>query len=253
MFSCFTKHRILRSSLAVILGIGLFHVLGIDGVIIGFALANLPTFVGLFNYVKKKDFSISILKPKFNFMITSWAYRLSNMLFWWGDKLVIGTVFGFSVLGSYQLATQYLLLIDTIPRALTMYLIPQESQGKRNKKIKFLSIGVSVLVVIASIILLPYAIDTFFPDYQESILPAQIMSIAIIPITLYSIFEAQFFGKEQPRVAVIGGAFQTASYFVLIILLGTEYGILGIAVGFLISTMIRATYNGIVSILFKFE
>jgi len=88
----------------------------------------------------------------------------------------------------------------------------------------------------------------FFPDYQESIFPAQIMSIAIIPITLYHIFEAQFFGKEKPRIAVIGGAIQTACYFVLIILLGTEYGILGIAVGFLISTIIRATYNGIITI-----
>ena len=244
----FAKYRILRSSLAVIFGIGLFHVLGFDGVIIGFALANLPAFVGLYNYVKKKDCSISILKPKINFMITSWGYRLSGMLFWWGDKMVIGAVFGFSALGSYQLAIQYLLLIDTIPRALAMYLLPQESQGKRNKKIKIFSIGVSVLVVIVSIILLPFAIDTFFPDFQESILPAQIMSIAIIPITIYHIFEVQFFGREQPKIPVIGAAIQTACYFMLIILLGTEYGILGIAVGLLISTIIRATYNGIATV-----
>ena len=133
-------------------------------------------------------------------MAISWVHRLSNMLFWWGDKLIIGTVFGFSTLGSYQLAVQYLLLLDTIPRALTIYLIPQESQGKQNKKIKIFAIGISVIVVIVSIVILPFAIDTFFSEYQESILPAQIMSIATIPIMFYNIFEAQFFGKEQPRV-----------------------------------------------------
>ncbi len=233
--------RIVRSSLGVILGIGLFHVLGMDGVIIGFALSYLSALGGLFDYFRKKDFSIPILKSKINFMAISWVHRLSNMLFWWGDKLIIGTVFGFSTLGSYQLAVQYLLLLDTIPRALTIYLIPQESQGKQNKKIKIFAIGISVIVVIVSIVILHFAIDTFFSEYQESILPAQIMSIATIPIMFYNIFEAQFFGKEQPRVVVIGGALQTASYFALIIILGSTYGIVGIAVGFLVSTTIRAT------------
>jgi len=241
-YRALAKHRILRSSLTVVLAIGLFQILGINGVILGFALATLPTFGGLYQYAKKKNFSIAILRPKVSFMTTSWLFKLNNMLFWWGDKLIIGTVFGLSFLGTYQLAAQYLMLLDTIPRALFQYLLPQESQGHQNKKIKILSVGIACFIVLISIMFVPYLIEFFFPDYSESIFPAQIMSIAIVPITIYSIFETQFFGKEKPRIAVIGTGLQTVFYFALLLILGAEYGLIGVAIAFLISTMIRVTY-----------
>jgi len=173
------------------------------------------------------------------------------MLFWWGDKLIIGLVFGFSVLGSYLLAAQYLMLLNTIPSALVTYLLPKESQGKPNKTIKILSVGVSCILVIVAVSVVPHAIDAFFPDYQESILPAQIMSIAIIPITIHTIFESQFIGKEMPRIPLIGTGLQTITYFSLIILVGMEFGIIGIAIAFLISTVTRASFNTIITSIYR--
>jgi len=247
----FTKYKILRSSLTVILGLVLYQILGINGVVLGFALATMPALGSLYNYVKNKKGSITLLKSKRKFMVNAWLLSLGDMLFWWGDKLIIGLVFGFSVLGSYLLAAQYLLLLNTIPSALVIYLLPKESQGKPNKTIKILSVGASCILVIVAVSVVPHAIDAFFPDYQESILPAQIMSIAIIPITIYTIFESQFIGKEMPRIPSIGTGLQTITYFSLIILVGTEFGIIGIAIAFLISTVTRASFNAIITLTYR--
>ena len=245
-FSSFAKFQILRSVLIVILGITLFHVFGINGIVLGFALSTLPTFRSLFSYAKNKKLNIGILKPKIKFMINNWLARLGNNFFWWGDKLIIGTFFGFSILGSYQLASQYLFLLDAIPRALMIYLLPQESVGQKNKKLKIFSVGISCIIALISIIVFPFVIEEFFPKYHDSILPAQIMSIAIIPITIYTLLETQFVGKEMPRVVTISTGSQVLAYFSLIILLGNEYGIMGIAFAFLSSAIIRAAVNTII-------
>ena len=241
-YGAFAKYRILRSGLTIGIGIFLFQVVGINGVILGFALSTLPTLGGLINYVKNEKISIAVLKPKMKFMLNSYLITLSNTLFRWGDKILIGSLLGFPLLGSYHLAAQYLFLLNTIPRALFVYLLPQESEGKRNKKIKILSVGVSCVIALFSVILLPYVFDIFFPQYADSILPAQILSVAIIPITIHTIFESKFFGKEVPHLILIGVGLETILYFLLIIFLGGEYGIIGLAIGFLIATVVRAAY-----------
>jgi len=242
----FAMYKIIRSGLIVTLGFVLFQFFGINGVILGFALATLPALTGLYQYAKNKKFSIALLKPKAGFMINNWFHRISNSLFWWGDKIIIGLLFGFTTLGGYHLAAQYLLLLQTVPQGIFIYLLPHESVGRKNKKIKIFSVLVSAVLVLGSILFLPYAIDAFFPKYQESILPAQIMSVALIPLTISLIFESQFIGREKPRIALIGMVLQTITYFALLILLGAEYGIFGIAIAFLIATVIRFSYNTIV-------
>jgi len=225
----FAKYRILRSVLGVVLGLILLQFFGINGVILGFGLATLPAFAELYNYLKNKKFSMA-----------------GGTFLWWGDKILIGSIFGFSTLGSYQLASQYLLLLNTVPLALSIYLLPQESEGQTNKKIKIFSVGISIIITFISILILPYAIDNFFPGYQESIFPAQIMSLAIIPLTINSIFESRFIGNEKPIIVTIGMALQTILYFSLIIFLGINYGIIGIAIAFLVSTISRTVLYNII-------
>jgi len=246
LYVTFAKYRILRACLKVIIAIVLFQIFGINGIILGFAFATMPTLVGLYTYLKNRNFSISLLKPKVNFMLNSWLSRITGTLFLWGDKLIIGTVLGFTVLASYHLAFQYLLLLHTIPGAILIYLLPQESEGRKNKKLKIFSVGISIVIAILGIVFAPFAISTFFPEYQESIIPAQILSLSLIPMTIYSIFESQLFGKELPKFAVIGSVIQLIIYFSLIVWFGFEFGIFGIAVAFLLSTISRAIFNGIV-------
>ncbi|HLA21900.1 MAG TPA: hypothetical protein VJZ17_00470, partial [Nitrosopumilaceae archaeon] len=169
------------------------------------------------------------------------------ILFWWGDKLLIGSLFGFSMLASYQFAAQYLLLLETFPRSLAQYLIPKESVGKKNKKLKIFSPIVASLIALVSILAIPYGINTFLPEYHDSILLGQILSISIIPLSISTVQQSQFLGKEKSSVVLIGSILQTGLYFLLIIWLGQSFGLMGIAIGFLASTTVRAIFNCIIA------
>jgi len=157
--------------------------------------------------------------------------------------LVIGALFGFSILGEYHFAVQFLFLLESLPRALSIYLVPQEAEGKKNKKIKMLSIGAAILLAVISIVTVPYGVNAFLPEYHESILPIQILSIAIIPLSISSIQTSEFLGKENSKLVLIGSIIQSGLYFLLIIVLGQSFGISGMAIGFLTAAIVKTVFN----------
>jgi len=141
------------------------------------------------------------------------------------------------------IAIQYFFLLTTIPLSLSIYLMPQESQGRKNKKIKIFSIIISCLVSTISIILIPYGINNFLPKYEESIFLMQILSVGIIPLTISSIQGAEFIGKENSRVVLIASVLQAGIYFGSILLLSQEFGIVGLPIGFVLPISIRVIFN----------
>jgi len=162
--------------------------------------------------------------------------------------MVVGMVFGFTMLANYHFAAQYLLLIESIPISIGQYLIPQEAEGQKNKKMKLFFILLSCIVAIISIIAIPYGVTTFIPKYEESIVPIQIMSVGIIPLTIVSIQGVQFLGKENSRIVLIGSVLQSGSFLTFIILLGQAFGLVGLATGFLSAIIIRAIFNFLIDL-----
>ncbi|MGQ0792058.1 MAG: hypothetical protein ACT4NJ_07565, partial [Nitrosopumilaceae archaeon] len=146
-------------------------------------------------------------------------------------------------LASYQFAGQYLLLLEGIPRSLIQYLVPLESEGKKNKKLKIFSILISIIIVIISVAVAPFAISAFLNEYKDAIFPIQILSFSIIPLTVSAIQQSEFMGKENNRVILIGGILQSGLYLILIVLLGASFGLVGISIGLLVSTIVRVIYN----------
>lgn len=247
----FSKHVLIRAAIIVILSLLLLQFFGINGVLLGYFLASLFVIKELFSLMKNKKISLSILKPKAGFMAQMWTIRLSGVFFWWGDKLVIGALFGFSFLANYVFAAQYLLLLHAIPKSIGQYLLPQESEGLKNKKIKIFSILISVIVAVVSIFAIPFGVTNILPQYEESIFPIQIMSIAIIPLFISAIQQAEFLGKENSKIVFVGSVLQSITYLLLIILLGQLYGLIGIAVGFLTAAIIRTIFNLVARFRFK--
>ena len=233
------KHTILYRILTIIFSLLLYLVMDINGIILGGALASIPASKWIYDLLKTKKIKIQALRPKLKFMIHNYFSILTLTLFVSGDKLLIGLLFGFSVLGSFTFALQYVYALNAIPVTLMMYLLPHEAQNIENKKLKIYSIILSVILAILLIILAPYIIEGFFPKYQEAIVPMQITSVGIIPWVISIIFEARFIGKEKSKVVLIATSTQTGIYFLLLILLGFEYGIIGFSIAFLISIIIR--------------
>lgn len=244
----YSIHTLIRASATVAFAIILYNFFGINGILFGYFVTSLFIIKELPSLMKNRRVDFSLVRPKIGFMINSWFSRLSQILFWWGDKLLIGSLFGFSLLASYQFATQYLLLLETFPRSLSQYLLPQESEGKKNKKLKILSPIAASLIALGSIITIPYGINTFLPEYHDSILSSQIMSIAIIPLSISMIQQSEFMGKEKSSVVLIGSILQTGVYFSLITWLGQAFGLMGIAIGFLAAATLRVVYNLIASL-----
>jgi len=236
-------YRFLRAVGTIIFSVILYHYIGIPGIFLGFFIATLFILKEVYVLLKGRKFEFSALKSKIAFTVYSFINRLSTVFFFWGDKAIIGIIFGFSLLASYQLAGQYLLLLEGIPRSIMVYLIPQESEGRKNKKIKIFSIIVSVLIALVSIMVIPFAVNTMLPEYEDAILPIQILSLALVPLTISAIQQSEFWGMENSRIVLIGSIIQSGLYLIFIILLGTPFGLEGISVGLLIAVIVRTFFN----------
>jgi len=239
----YSIYLILRAIITVVLSFIFFQFFGIHGILLGYFIATLMVIKELRSLLKNKKIDFSILRSKFNFTSFSFGNRVSQVLLRSGDKILIGSIFGFSMLGNYYFAFQVFMLLDTIPRSILHYLVPQEAEGKKNKKLKIISIIAASIISVISIILTPIVVMALLPQYQDSIISIQILSIAVIPLSISGIQQAEFFGKENSRFVLIGSVFQSGLYIVLIVLLGSNYGLLGVAVGFLISAITRTIFN----------
>lgn len=242
-FKDFAIHTLVRAGSTLVLAIILFYILGINGIILGYFIGTLLSLRSLPGLLQNKKIEFSKLKSKMGFMLPAYGIRLSDVFVKWGDKIVIGVIFDLGLLGSYFFAVQYLMLLQSLPHAVTLYLTPQEAKGQKNKKIKIFTVFVSILITIFSIVFVPYIIQALLPAYEESILPMQILSISIIPFTIIGIQKSEFMGKENSKLVLLGNIIQSGLYFVLIISMGMSFGITGISVGFVISVIARVTFN----------
>jgi len=61
------------------------------------------------------------------------------------------------------------------------------------------------------------------------------------------IISSKFLGNEKSRFIIVGTLIHAISYLLLVVLLGLEYGLFGISIGFLASSIIYAYYLVIMS------
>lgn len=225
---------ILRGGLFFIIPILLYFVLEIPGVVLGMAIASIIPGIPFFKNFKFKSFTN--LKSRYrpiiqNFMVESSG--LTVML----DKLLISSLFGFFIVGVYQFNLQIMLALQVLPGVLGSYLISEESRGEHHKKISYLVILCSVVVAILVIIFSSVLVNAFFPKYLEGVFSLQIMVLSIIPQTFASILIAKLLSKESTKVGFIS-LIHVGSLLALITVLGQFYGMEGLALAVLFSTII---------------
>ncbi len=242
-FRDFSISRLLRSVITIVLALILYHQIGIDGILIGYFFGTLIILKDVKSLLKNKKISFSIMKQKISFILEAYTSTLSHVFFLWGDKIIIGLVFGFTILANYHFAMQFLFLLDTIPRTLATYFTPKEAAGEKNKKIKVFSILIAILITIISFIAVPYGVMEFLPKYEESIVPMQILSLALVPLSISGIQQAEFFGQEKSRPVLLGGIMEASLYIISLVVLGQLYGLIGMATSFLIAVWIRVSFN----------
>jgi len=242
-YGTLSLYRILRAVASIIFAIILYQYIGITGILLGYFIATLFILKEIRILLNGRKIEFSALRTKIAFTANSFFTGLASIFFYWGDKAIIGFIFGFTMLASYQLAGQYLLLLEGIPRSIMVYLVPQESEGRKNKKIKIFAITISIFIALVSIVVMPYAVTALLPVYEDAILPIQILSLSVIPLTISAIQNSQFLGRGNSQVVLIGSIIQSALYLILIVLLGTPYGLVGISIGLLVAAIVRTLFN----------
>ena len=236
LFKSYSKYLLVSKILVVTLSIGLYQIIGIQGILLGVGLGFFIFMIRIYKGFKESKIDFSLLKPRSGFLVNSYALELINSFHGSLDKLIILPFVGFALLGNYQLGVQFLAILHILPGIVYKYVLPQDASGKPNKKLKQLTIISSIGIAILGIILGPIIIPLFLPQYTEAIAIIQIMSISVIPSTINLMYTSKLLGNEKTKFLLIGSGIYLITLILGIIILGLIYGINGMAVSIIIST-----------------
>lgn len=242
MYKEYTFILVGQRAAQILLGISLYFVYGIDGVILGYTLAFLAFSYRYMITIKNFRPDISYLRSNFKFMMHSYALELARTISMFSDKLLIAPLFGFTVLGLYQLGAQFLLFLGMVPTIFYHYLLPEEASGTHSKRLGRGGFVVSSILAIGFVVTVPWIITTFFPNFTDSILAAQLMSMGIIPMTVTSTLSSRFLGMERSRPVFIGAVIYVATQYITIVILGNIFGMVGLALSLIIALTVQAVY-----------
>jgi O-antigen/teichoic acid export membrane protein len=99
------------------------------------------------------------------------------------------------------------------------------------------AIGISIF----GILVLPKLITLFFPKFIEAVDAIAIMSIAVIPDAITILYSSKMLGKEKSKFVLITKLVALATIIIGFILLGPILGIVGLAITFVIATILQAS------------
>lgn len=242
LYFTYSKFLITQRILMVTLSIGLYYLIGPNGVLLGIGIAYFPYAIRLYKEFRNSKIDFSILKPRIGFMMNSYIMRIIDAFSSSIDKLLIGPMLGFTILGNYQLGIQFLSLLEILPAIVYKYTLPHDATGNPNTKLKKITIFSSVGLAFLGFVISPFIIPITFPKYAHAIEIIQIMSIAVIPATISYMLISKLLGMEKSKIVLVGSVVYLVAQLITIILLGKSFGVTGIAVALVISTTIQTIF-----------
>jgi len=242
LYSDYSKYLISQRILMVVFAIGLYFLIGPNGILLGMAFAFFPYFFRIYKGFKETKIEFSLIKPRIGFMANSYFLDLSRVLSGNIDKIVIGPLFGFAILGNYHLAIQFVSILTMLPSIVYQYILPREASGLSNVLLKKLAVIVSVIFAIIGIIFGPIVLPIFFPKFTDATDIVRIVSIAVIPITVNMMYLSKFLSLEKTKIVLAGSGIYLVTLVLGIIILGNNFGVNGIAASLVISASSEAIY-----------
>ena len=237
----FGLNEILKGILIVIIPFSLYFVLDLSGIILGMALANILVSLNWLKSIKRHVFSFNDVKKSYKTLIHNFGLDSSLHLTKFVDKIVTVPLVGFAMTGIYQFNLQILLFMEILPHALHAFLLSETSRENKNKKAIYLALICAGVLSILVIILAPIVIENFFSKYYEGVLGLQIMAISLIPLTISAIFSSRLQVMESTKIGY-SAIVRIGSLLALIVILSEPYGLLGLGLAVLISTLLNTLF-----------
>ena len=229
LFVKYAKVILSQKILTLILGLGLYFVFDVYGIIYGLALSYIPHLIVFVKEFSRTEIDFTLLKPRKGFIINNYVMSLTAGLGGTIDKLIIAPVLGLTLLGNYSLALQMLTMMMMFSAVVYKYLLPWDASGESNKKIRQIVIVLSIIVTILGVTILPNVIDWLFPKYVDAIDAIQVMSLAVIPGTIAILYSSKFLGMEKSRFVLITKLVSLGVLTGGFLYFGPIYGAIGLA------------------------
>ena len=251
LFSKYSLMIILQKILFVIFSLSLYYVIGLEGILIGYALSNFIFIKHVYNIFKKEKFNLTFLIEKKKIIFSNYLTELTATARNHIDEILTVPLFGLMFLGNYFLAIQIITLMNIIPGIVIKYTIGEDSRGISTSKIKYITIITSFLLAIIGALILPTILPIFFPQFTETVLLIPILCFAIIPRTIFVMLMSSFLAKGKNLHNVIGNIVTISLLVVGISISYLFYGEIGVAYSYLIGTSGGAIYLLIISFILK--
>jgi len=215
--------------MALLLAVTMYSLIGLLGVILGYAIPYLIFGLLSLRYVYKSNPGIREARGKAGFALRAFGVDITTGSTSLLDKILIGGVFGMATLGLYQLAYQIFAALGVLPGVLFNYLLPEKSAGIKTKPVETLGILTSVALAASVILLSPLIIPFVFPSFAGSVRLTQIMSLSIIPYAVAMTKMSELYARERPGAVLISYLSALAVGIVGILVLGSGFGGIGLA------------------------
>jgi O-antigen/teichoic acid export membrane protein len=232
----------------LVLSIILYSFFGIPGIIVGFIISFFVFSVTYFKTIPHFSKRFDKIRKEFKLSLHLYSYNLSNALLLYFDKLIIAPIYGYTILGYYQLGFQFLMFFSMISVSFYQYLIPEESSGRKRNKLRVYGIALSVIITILVFVFAPVILKVFFPNYINSLNSIRILSLGIIPMMIASTLNSKFLAMKLTRYVLFSSVIYQVTQMVLIVILGRQFGIDGISLSVVIAMIFQITFLGIVQL-----
>ncbi|MEM3173114.1 MAG: hypothetical protein QXE82_06200, partial [Candidatus Nitrosotenuis sp.] len=115
LYSRYSKIVIIQRISLVGLSLLFYYLNGPIGIVLGYALSFFPYLIIVFCSFQRQEVSKVLLRKYFGFFMNSYGLEISRVCIAYSDKIVIAPLFGFALLGNYQLAYQVLIIMNMLP------------------------------------------------------------------------------------------------------------------------------------------
>ena len=241
-FTEYAIFMILQKIIMISLALGLYFIIGIEGIIYGIGFSYIPLVLVVYRSFKETKFDFSLFKKHSGFIINNYALIIIGNVKGNLDKLFIAPLIGFTVLGNYSVAFQVYLVMMVFTNIIFKYSLPNDASGNFSNKIKIFTTLISIIFATIGIFLVPKVIPIYFPNFMDSIDIIPILSLAVIPNTISLLYSSKFLGNEKSRFVLLGIIGSTILYLVLIVILSFEYQLFGISISYLVSSIAYAIF-----------
>ena len=243
-YTSYSKYTLVQKGLTLGLGFLFYHLFGYEAIILALACSYMFYIKRIYSIFREMKIDFGLIKQKIGFITNNYLAFLLSGTVGGGqvDKIIVAPLLGFAILGNYSLALQIINIMMIFPSVLYKYLLPEESTGASNKRVKISVIIFSISVSVLGIFIAPMLIENFFPKFIESVDAIRIMSLSVIPSSIAIILEAQFLGKERSKIVIIGTGISLVFLTIGMIVLGSWIGIIGVAWSLVIATTAKTFF-----------